>query len=68
MAGAEADLGDSPGLNYLFRLKKRMIEVGFLPDDELLKLAEKAYDSVQRLYVAVNYLASQGVGRPSSEE
>lgn len=58
--------GVYPGLNYLYRLKKRMIEVGFLPDDPLLQLVEKAYDAQQRLYVEANYLASEGAGRPSA--
>jgi hypothetical protein len=55
-----------PNLNYLFRLRERMVKKGFPPNDPLMKLVENAYDSVQRLFIELHYyLSCDGVGRPS---
>jgi hypothetical protein len=57
-----------PSLAYLFRLRERMVKTGFPPGDPLLKLVEKAYDSMHRLFVELHYLSCDGAGRSSNEE
>ena len=52
-----------PGLNYLCRLRNRMIKVGFLPDVPLFLLVSEAYDAVYRLHMETHYLSCNGVGR-----
>ena len=54
-----------PSLAYLFRLRERMTKTGFPPDDPLLKLVDKAYDSMHRLFIELHYLSCDGVGRQS---
>jgi hypothetical protein len=54
-----------PSLNYLFRLRERMVKKGFPPNDPLMKLVKNAYDCVQRLFIELHYLSCDGVGRPS---
>ena len=39
-----------PKLNYLYRLRKRMEEVGFPHDDKLYLLVCKAYDAMYALH------------------
>jgi hypothetical protein len=56
-----------PSLAYLFRLRERMIKRGFPPGDPLLKLVEKAYDSMHRLFVELHYLSCDGAGRPTDK-
>jgi hypothetical protein len=52
-------------LNYLGRLKARMVQVGFVQDDKLLPLVREAYDGVFSLRVELHYRSCQGgVGRP----
>ena len=46
-----------PMLGYLNRLKKRMHNKGFPPDDELLNLVVKAEGALHELQVATHYLA-----------
>jgi hypothetical protein len=36
-----------PGLNYLFRLERRMEKTGFTPEDKLYQLVRAAYDAAQ---------------------
>jgi hypothetical protein len=50
-----------PMLGYLYRLRTRIDKVGIIPDDELRRLVENAYDSMHALNVAVHY-ASVGCG------
>ena len=57
-----------PNLNYLLRLRRRMEQVGFPPDDKLYLLVCKAYDAVYRLHVETHYLSCDGVGRPSRDD
>jgi hypothetical protein len=57
-----------PGLNYLCRLRNRMVKVGFLPDDPLFLLVSKAYDAVYRLHMETHYLSCNGVWRKSADE
>jgi hypothetical protein len=52
-----------PGLDYLRRLRERMVEVGFLPDDPLFAAVVKAHDAAGELYMALHYAGcSGGVG------
>ena len=56
--------GVHPGLRYLARLRSRMEQAGFLPDDPLLRLVNQAYDAVHKLSVHAHYLSCKsGVGR-----
>jgi hypothetical protein len=51
---------------YLSRLRRRMVQVGFPPDDPLFRLVERAFDVLQHLGVEVHYL-SCGVGEPGRD-
>jgi hypothetical protein len=51
-----------PALNYLFRLRTRMEEVGFRPDDPLYLLVAKAYDAMHHLRTLIQYTAGRGRG------
>jgi hypothetical protein len=53
-----------PGLRYLARLRSRMEQAGFLPDDPLFRLVNQAYDAVHKPSVHAHYLFVQ-VGRRS---
>jgi hypothetical protein len=56
--------GIHPGLRYLARLRSRMEQAGFLPDDPLFRLVSKAYDAVHALSVHMHYRSCKsGVGR-----
>lgn len=57
-----------PGLNYLVRLRKRMVKSGFPPDDPLLQLVDDAYEASWRLSVELNGMAAIGAGRPPRAE
>lgn len=57
-----------PKLNYLYRLRKRMEEVGFPHDDKLYLLVCKAYDAMYALNVETHYLSCDGVGRPKRDD
>jgi hypothetical protein len=57
-----------PSLGYLYRLRERMVKTGFPPNDPLLKLVDRAYDSMHRLFVELHYLSCYGVGRPSESD
>src|SRR2546426_693650 len=46
-----------PTLGYLHRLCDRMNRVGFAPDDEVLRLAQAARDSLLELTVRLHYLS-----------
>jgi hypothetical protein len=46
-----------PTLGYLHRLCDRMNRVGFAPDDEVLRLAQEARDSLMSLTVRLHYLS-----------
>jgi hypothetical protein len=48
---------------YLSRLRRRMAQVGFPPDDSLFVLVARAFDALQHLGVEVHYIAC-GVGEP----
>ncbi len=45
-----------------------MVKTGFLPGDLLLKLMDRAYNSMHRLFIELHYLSGDGVGRPSVDE
>jgi hypothetical protein len=53
-----------PTLGYLYRLRERMQEVGFLPGDPLFERVCQAYDSLHRLFIELHYLSCNGTGRP----
>ena len=57
-----------PHMNYLFRLRKRMEEVGFPHNDKLYLLVCNAYDAMHRLSVEIHYLSCDGVGNPPKKE
>lgn len=57
-----------PGMNYLIRLRERMVRVGFIPSDKLYQLVNKAYDAMHSLSVEMHYQScKRGVGRPEKE-
>jgi hypothetical protein len=43
-----------PGANYLIRLRGRMVQAGFAPDDEIFKLVCKAQEAMQHLCSVVH--------------
>jgi hypothetical protein len=55
----------APIAHYLARLKARMIEQQFPPDDELFQMVEKAHAGAHALALKVHELA--GGGLPPSE-
>jgi hypothetical protein len=53
-----------PMLGYLSRLKRRMVQRGFLNDDPLLAAVVRAEDAMHALHVETHYLSCDGgVGR-----
>jgi hypothetical protein len=46
-----------PTVGFLHRLRQRMLQVGFLPDDPLFLRVCQAYDALQRLFVDLRYLS-----------
>jgi len=55
-----------PMLGYLGRLKRRMVQRGFLCDDSLLAAVVRAEDAVHALHVQLHYLScGDVVGRSS---
>jgi hypothetical protein len=55
----------APMLAYLCKLRERMQRVGFLPQDPLYQVVERAYDAVQSLSVKLHYLGcDHGTGNP----
>jgi hypothetical protein len=54
----------APKLGYLMRLERRLIAIGAMDDDELLRHVRQAQDGMHQLCVAVHYMACQsGVWR-----
>ena len=54
-----------PKLGYLSKLRRRMEQTGFPPDDKLFRLTVAAQDALQSLYIETHYLSCHGgVGRP----
>ena len=51
-----------PVQNYLYRLRRRMEQVGFPLTDPLYALVDAAYDAVHRLRIHVHYTTCDGVG------
>jgi len=52
-----------PHVNYLYRLRRRMEQVGFKPGDPLFREVAEAYDAVQKLSVTLHYMScTSGVG------
>lgn len=54
-----------PGLNYLYRLKQRMVKAGFPEDDKLYKLVCEAYEASWALRLEV--LSMPARHRPTAE-
>jgi hypothetical protein len=52
-----------PMVGYLYRLRERMSQVGFLPSDPLFKRVDRAYDAMHALFVELHYLACEGGGK-----
>jgi hypothetical protein len=57
-----------PGVNYLVRLRDRMVKAGFPPDDELFKLVSDAYEASRVLRLELLAMAAHGNGRPPRAE
>jgi hypothetical protein len=60
-----------PMLGYLGRLKRRMVQRGFLSEDPMLAAVVRAEDAVHALHIQLHYLScGEVVGRssPKSEE
>jgi hypothetical protein len=55
-----------PATNYLVRLRRRMEQLGFPPNDTLYLLVCTAHEAVNRLRLDANYL-SCGVGEPGRD-
>ena len=51
-----------PVQNYLYRLRRRMEQVGSPLTDPLFRLVDAAYDAVHRLRIHVHYTTCDGVG------
>jgi hypothetical protein len=51
-----------PVQNYLYRLRRRMDQVGFPLTDPMFALVDAAYDAVHRLRIYVHYMTCDGVG------
>jgi hypothetical protein len=49
-----------PHLNYLSRLRARMVEVGFLPDDPVFAAVVKAHDAAGEHFMALHYAGRGG--------
>ena len=58
----------APGLNFLHRLRERMIKVGFTPSDPYFALVSKAYAAMHELNIKTRYLAASGAGNPFGDE
>ncbi len=57
-----------PQMGYLFRLRERMTKMGFLADDKLYQLVDKAYGAAHCLFIELHYMSCQGgVYRPHKE-
>jgi len=55
-----------PSVRYLYRLKARMLKVGFIQDDLFSSSSGQSYDTIQALSMQLHYLSCKsGVGRPS---
>jgi len=58
-----------PHCNYLFRLRRRMEQLGFTHSDPLYAAVCKAYNAMHELNVEIHYLScNSGVGRSSREQ
>jgi hypothetical protein len=51
-----------PVQNYVYRLRRRMEQVGFPLTDPLYALVDAAYDAVRRFSIHVHYITCDGVG------
>ena len=54
-----------PSLDYLRRLRERMVAAGFLPDDPLLESVGKSYDAMSELYMTMHYVSCPNGGAGS---
>ena len=51
-------------MNYLHRLRRRMDNTGFVPNDRLYRRVDEAYDKMYALMIELHYLiVGHGVGR-----
>lgn len=58
-----------PMFQYLSKLKRRMEETGFPPDDRLYQLVAETQSLTQDLHMELHYLSCEhGVGRPRSHQ
>jgi hypothetical protein len=49
-----------PTVGYLYRLRERMLQVGFVPSDPLFQRVSQAYDSLHALFIELHYLSRDG--------
>ena len=54
-------------LDYVGRVRRRMEQLGFPPDDSLYRAASRAHDALQELHVRAHYCScTSGVAKPTS--
>jgi hypothetical protein len=57
-----------PCTGYLLQLQRRMLQVGFTPDQPLNQLVTQAYDAMHSLCVHLHYIScGNGTGRAASK-
>ena len=58
-----------PMLRFLFRCRKRLDDRGFDPKCTLYQTVNKAYDSIQHLFIELHYEScGHGTGRPPTDD
>ncbi len=56
-------------MGYLYRLRQRLLQVGFLVDDKLYRLVDQAFGTMHSLSVELHYLSCGSVvGRTSEND
>jgi hypothetical protein len=50
-----------PSMNYLHRLRRRMDNTGFVPDDRLYRHVDEAYDKMYALLVELHLAISVSI-------
>jgi hypothetical protein len=54
-------------LDYVGRVRRRMEQLGFPPDDSLYRAASRAHDALQEFHVRAHYCScTSGVAKPTT--